>query len=99
MFFIGIANHVHWEVMLSFTGFLFRQHGEIEAYVLFKVVNYALVTLATFANASNMLRIKHVERIDVVCKMFVCSYVLFIPAYILNRHDYSRTLAQLAVVI
>ena len=99
MFFIGITNHVHWEVMLSFTGFLFRQHGEVDMYVKFKVINYALVTLATVANANWMLTTNHSGRIDVVCKLFVCSYIFFITAYLLCRFEISMTIASIGVVI
>ena len=99
MFFIGVANHVHWEVMLSFTGFLFKTHGEIEAYTVFKVINYGFVTLATVANARNMLIIQHVQRVDVTAKMFICSYPFFIAAYIFARMRFSMTLATIAVII
>ena len=99
MFFIGIANHVHWECMLSFTGFLFRQHGQVDMYIKFKVINYALVTLATVANAKYMLKSQHVERIDVACKMFISSYLFWIVAYFLCRHQISMTIVCIGVVI
>lgn len=99
MFCIGFATHVHWEVLLSFTGFLFKTHGEIESYLLFKLINYGFLAIATIANARNMLVINHLDRFEVTAKMYVCSYVFFIPAYMMSRIRLSMKLAQIGVVI
>ena len=99
MLFIGFATNVHFEVMLGLTDYLFHSYGEIESFLKFEIIIYGFITLATIANARNMLTVEHLDRFRVSKYLFVCSYFFFIAAFALSRYEICMNIASLGVVI
>ena len=99
MLLIGFATNVHWEVMLGLTDYLFQSYGEIESSRTFEVIIYGFITLATIANARNMLTIEHRGRFQVSQYLFVCSYIFFIAAFAFSRYEICMNIASMGVVI
>ena len=99
MFMIGFSTHVHWEVMLGLTHYLFTWHSEIESFMTLKVINYGFVVLATFANARHMLTIEHMGRFQVSKYLFVNSYIFFVVAFIFSGYRFCMNIASVGLII
>ena len=99
MIFIGIANFVHWEVFLAFTHILYRKHYEVEAYGMFKVLTYGLISLFTIAHAKFMVTTEHAERLVITRHLQIAGYVPFILAWLLQDYTLGIVLASFASLI